>query len=71
MKVALIQMNSQADKTANLAQARRSIEQAVAEEQPDLVALPETWTFLSEDAAGKRAADARERSFSVETREIG
>jgi nitrilase len=56
MKVALIQMNSQADKGANLAQARRLIEQAVAEEGPDLVALPETWTFLSEDAAGKRAA---------------
>ena len=56
MKVALIQMNSQADKAANLAQAQRLIEQAVAEERPDLVALPETWTHLSEDAAGKRAA---------------
>jgi len=56
MKVALIQMNSQADKAANLAQAKRLIEQAVAEEQPDLVALPEMWTFLSEDDAGKRAA---------------
>jgi nitrilase len=56
MKVALIQMNSQADKAANLAQAKRLIEQAVAEEQPDFVALPEMWTFLSEDDAGKRAA---------------
>ena len=56
MKVALIQMNSQADKAANLAQAQRLIEQAVAEERPDLVALPEMWTYLSEDAAGKRAA---------------
>ena len=56
MKVALIQMNSQADKAANLAQAKDLIEQAVAEERPELVALPETWTYLSEDAAGKRAA---------------
>ncbi len=56
MKVALIQMNSQGDKAANLEQARRLIEQAVAEERPDLVALPEVWTMLSEDAAAKRAA---------------
>jgi nitrilase len=56
MKVALIQMNSQADKAANLAQAKNLIERAVAEERPELVALPETWTYLSEDAAGKRAA---------------
>jgi predicted amidohydrolase len=54
MKVALIQMNSQGDKGANLAQAKRLIEQAVAEERPDLVALPEVWTLLSEDAAAKR-----------------
>jgi predicted amidohydrolase len=56
MKVALIQMNSQGDKGANLAPAKRLIEQAVAEERPDLVALPEVWTLLSEDAAAKRAA---------------
>lgn len=41
MKVALIQTSSQDDKSANLAQARRLIEQAVAKEQPDFVALPE------------------------------
>jgi predicted amidohydrolase len=56
MKVALIQMSSQADKAANLEQAHSLIEQAVAEERPDLVALPETWTLLSEDVAEKRAA---------------
>ena len=38
MKVALVQMNSQADKTANLDQARRLIERAVEEERPDFVA---------------------------------
>jgi deaminated glutathione amidase len=56
VKVALIQMNSQGDKAANLAQARRLIEQAVAEERPDLIALPEVWTLLSEDPTAKRAA---------------
>jgi predicted amidohydrolase len=56
MKVALIQMNSQDDKAANLEQARRLIAQAVAEERPDLVALPEIFPLISEDAAHKRAA---------------
>jgi deaminated glutathione amidase len=56
MKVALIQMNSQGDKARNLEQARALIEQAVAEERPDLVALPEIWTLLSDDDAAKRAA---------------
>ena len=56
MKVALIQMNSQGEKARNLEQARALIEQAVAEERPDLVALPEIWTLLSDDDATKRAA---------------
>jgi deaminated glutathione amidase len=56
MKVALIQMNSQAEKARNLAQARVLIEQAVAEEHPDFVALPEMWTMLGDDDAAKRAA---------------
>ena len=56
MKVALIQMNSQGDKARNLEQARVLIEQAVAHERPDFVALPETWTMLSDDDEAKRAA---------------
>ena len=40
MKVALIQMNSQEDKAANLEQARRLIEHAVAEEGPDADTVP-------------------------------
>ncbi len=56
MKVALIQMNSQGDKAANLEQARRLIEQAVGEERPDFVALPEMWTLLGDDAEAKRVA---------------
>jgi predicted amidohydrolase len=56
MKVALIQMNSREDKAANLEQARRLIERAVAEEAPDLVALPEVFPHLGIDAGAKRAA---------------
>jgi predicted amidohydrolase len=56
MKVALVQMNSGGDKARNLEQARNLIERAVAEERPDLVALPEMWTLLSEDPAAKRAS---------------
>ncbi|MDX1541081.1 MAG: carbon-nitrogen hydrolase family protein [Geminicoccaceae bacterium] len=56
MKVALIQMNSQGDKARNLEDARRLIERAIAEEGPDLAALPEVWTCLSEDQDEKLAA---------------
>jgi deaminated glutathione amidase len=56
MKVALIQMNSQGDKARNLEQARTLIEQAIAEERPDFVALPEMWTMLGDDDEAKRAS---------------
>ncbi|GIX14903.1 MAG: carbon-nitrogen hydrolase [Paracoccaceae bacterium] len=45
MKVALIQMNSQADKAANIAQAEALVAEAAAE-GPDLVVLPEYWSAL-------------------------
>lgn len=47
MKVALVQMNSQQDKAANLREARRLIEAAVAAEHPDLIVLPEYWACLA------------------------
>jgi predicted amidohydrolase len=56
MKVSLIQMNSQENKAANLAQAQRLIEQAVAEDGPDLVVLPEMFTCLAESRETKKAA---------------
>ena len=56
MKVALIQMNSQGDKGANLAEARRLIGRAVAEEAPRLVALPEVFTCLTLDPEERRRA---------------
>ena len=56
MRVAVVQMNSTADKAANLAQARQLMEQAVARERPDLLSLPETFAFIG----GSR--EARHRS---------
>ncbi len=56
MKVSLIQMNSQENKSANLAQAERLIESAVADGRPDLVVLPEMFTYLGESGEAKRAA---------------
>ncbi len=46
MKTCVIQMNSTADKAKNLAQARRLVEEAVAQEKPDWIGLPEVFDFL-------------------------
>lgn len=51
LKVSLIQMNSQDDKSANLKSATALIEYAVAREQPDLVVLPEYYAFLNDTPA--------------------
>ena len=56
MKVALIQMNSGSDKAANLAQAQKLIAQAVAEEKPDWICLPEVFDFMGGSRAQKREA---------------
>jgi nitrilase len=55
VKVSLIQMNTQERKDANLAQAERLIDAAVAEDRPDIVLLPEMFTMLSENLEAKRA----------------
>lgn len=46
MRIAVVQMNQGSDKAANIDQARRLIEGAVAADRPDMVSLPETWTNL-------------------------
>ncbi len=56
MKVSLIQMNSQENKDANLKKAAALIEEAVAEDRPNLVVLPEMFTCLTENAEVRRAA---------------
>ena len=55
MKISLIQMNTQENKSANLAQAEQLIDRAAAEDRPDLVLLPEMFTMLSESLEAKRA----------------
>ena len=55
MKVSLIQMNSVSDKAANIAAARAMIEQAVAEEKPDWVLLPEHFDWAGGTKADKLA----------------
>ena len=44
MRISVIQMNSVDDKSANLAQAATLIGEAVKEDRPDLVVLPEVYT---------------------------
>jgi nitrilase len=46
MRVSVVQMNQGSDKAANIDQARRLIEGALAADRPDMVSLPETWTNL-------------------------
>jgi nitrilase len=53
MRLSVLQMNAGADKSANIDQARRLIDQAVGSDHPDLVSLPEMWTCLGGTRAGK------------------
>ena len=55
MKVALIQMNSQSDKGANIAQAQALVAEA-AQDGPDLVVLPEYWAVLGDGPAEMHAS---------------
>ncbi len=56
MKVSLIQMNSQNDKAANIAAAKRLMERAISEEHPDLLVLPENFDFVGGAPADKLRA---------------
>jgi predicted amidohydrolase len=56
MKVSLVQMNSVSDKAANLTAAQKLIEQAVAQDRPDWICLPECFDFLGGSRADKIAA---------------
>ncbi|MBS7791756.1 carbon-nitrogen hydrolase family protein [Roseococcus sp. SDR] len=56
MRISAIQMNQTSDKQANLDQARRLIEGALAADRPDMVTLPETWTNLGGGREARAAA---------------
>ncbi|HTU54834.1 MAG TPA: carbon-nitrogen hydrolase family protein [Acetobacteraceae bacterium] len=53
MRVSVLQMNPGHDKAANIAQAARLIDGAVASDRPDMLGLPEIWTCLGGDRAAK------------------
>lgn len=56
MKISLIQMNSQPDRTANLAQALRLMRDACAVAKPDLLVLPEHFDWTGGTPEDKRQA---------------
>ena len=54
MRVTVVQMNPGAEKAANIDQATRLIDAAMASDRPDLITLPEMWTCLGGDRPAKR-----------------
>jgi deaminated glutathione amidase len=56
LRVAIVQMNSQDDKTANVSAAMAGIERA-AREGARLVSLPEVWTYLGPSEGSAAAAE--------------
>lgn len=56
MKISLIQMNSQPDRAANLAQALRLMRDACAQSKPDLLILPEHFDWTGGTPEDKRQA---------------
>ncbi len=59
MRIAAVQMNPGSDKAHNIDQAGRLIDEALASDRIDMIALPEMWTCLGGDMATKRAAAER------------
>ena len=55
MRVSVMQMNPGANKSENIAQARRLIEDAVEQDRPNVVSLPEVWDSLGGDRATRTA----------------
>ena len=55
MRLSIIQMSPGADRAANIAEAARLIDAAVAADRPDIVALPEVWSCLGGTRATKFA----------------
>ncbi len=55
MRLSVVQMNPGHDKAENIQQARCLIDAAVAADRPDMISLPEVWSCLGGDRAGKFA----------------
>ena len=55
MRISVVQMNPGHVKADNIAQAGALIDAAVTADTPDLISLPEIWTCLGGDRAGKFA----------------
>jgi nitrilase len=55
MRVTVVQMNSGADKSENIAQARQLIDAAVTADNPHIISLPEVWSCMGGDRATKFA----------------
>jgi nitrilase len=53
MRITALQMNCGHDKSANIDQARRLIDEAVEADRPQIVSLPEMWSCLGGDRAIK------------------
>jgi nitrilase len=49
MRVSVVQMSPGSDKSANIAQAARLVDEACAADRPDMISLPEMWTCLGGD----------------------
>ncbi len=65
MKVTLIQLNSGPDKEANIRQVSEWIEQAVKQDQTELIALPEIFNFVGGSYEQKRTIAEPLASTSV------
>lgn len=58
MRISVLQMNSVNDMAANLDQARRLAADAVREDRPDILVLPEIWAFMGGSPADQQASAA-------------
>lgn len=56
MKVTLVQTNSRDDKQANLRHVEQLMREAIEATRPDLVAIPEVFTYLGGTVEGARAS---------------
>ncbi len=56
MRISVLQMNSVNDMAANLEQARKLAAEAVREDRPDLLVLPEVWAFMGGTTPDRQAS---------------